>query len=179
MGPVVKILFKDLINRESENLVKLIKTIKTFIQSEVESLICESDIAQQEDLSSPLWLNNNYYPVIRDREFLYFLQRERDSELFRDRWRHRRGYCEILRCKNISRLAENTVKKIFEESITRHLATHGSHLRSMLDPLNMFPLEIKAEWWTGGPRFRSRIMIVMITYAIKTHLNYIEALGKI
>ena len=41
------------------------------------------------------------------------------------------------------RLAENTVKKIFEESITRHLATHGSHLRTMLDPLNMFPLEIK------------------------------------
>ena len=40
-------------------------------------------------------------------------------------------------------MAENTVKKIFEESITRHLATHGSPLRTMLDHLNMFPLEIK------------------------------------
>ena len=87
MGTVVEVVFRDLINRESENLVNLIKTIKTFIQSEVESLICESDITHQDDLSSPLWLNNNYYPVIQDREFLYFLQRERDSELFRDRWR--------------------------------------------------------------------------------------------
>ena len=41
------------------------------------------------------------------------------------------------------RLAENTVKKIFEESISRHLSTYGSKLRRMLDPLNMFPLELK------------------------------------
>ena len=50
---------------------------------------------------------------------------------------------ESFRCKNILRLAENTVKKIFEESISRHLATYGSQLRRMLDPLNMFPLELK------------------------------------
>ena len=85
MGTVVEVFGGALINRERQNLVKL---IKEFIQSEVESLICESGIiAEQEDLSSPLWLNNNYYPVMLDREFLYFLQRERDSELFRDRWR--------------------------------------------------------------------------------------------
>ena len=47
--------------------------------------------------------------------------------------------------KNISRLAEDTIKKIFDESITRHLATHGSQLRTMLDPLNMFPLELKVK----------------------------------
>ena len=41
------------------------------------------------------------------------------------------------------RLAENTAKKIFEESISRHLATHGSQLRKMMDPFPMFPLEIK------------------------------------
>ena len=85
MGTVVEVFGGALINRERQNLVKL---IKAFIQSEVESFICESGIiAEQEDLSSPLWLNNNYYPVMQDREFLYFLQRERDSELFRDRWR--------------------------------------------------------------------------------------------
>ena len=84
MGTVVEVFGGALINRERQNLVKL---IKKFIQSEVESLVCESGITRQDDLASPLWLNNNYYPVIQDREFLYFLQRERDSQLFRDRWK--------------------------------------------------------------------------------------------
>ena len=84
MGTVVEVFGGALINRERQNLVKL---IKKFIQSEVESLVCESGITRQDDLASPLWLNNNYYPVIQDKEFLYFLQRERDSQLFRDRWR--------------------------------------------------------------------------------------------
>jgi len=39
------------------------------------------------------------------------------------------------------RLAENTVRKIFEESIKRHLQTPLSPLRSSLDPLKLFPLE--------------------------------------
>ena len=136
MTTVVEVFGGALINRERLNLVKL---IKTFIQSEVESLICESGITSQDDLSSPFWLDNNYYPVIQDREFLYFLRRERNSELFRDRWIETVVFC----FKNILRLAENTVRKIFEESVSRHLATHGSQLRTMLDPLKMFPLEIK------------------------------------
>ena len=82
MGTVVEVFGGALIDRERQNLVRLIKKL---IQSEVESLICESGIAYRDDLSSPLWLNNNYYPVIQDREFLYFLRRERDSQLFRDR----------------------------------------------------------------------------------------------
>ena len=84
MATGVELFGRALINRERLNLVKLIKTL---IQSEVESLICESGITSLDDLSSPFWLDNNYYPVIQDREFLYFLQRETDSQLFRDRWR--------------------------------------------------------------------------------------------
>ena len=34
------------------------------------------------------------------------------------------------------------MRKTFDESIRRHLTTHGSPLRRMLDPFPMFPLEI-------------------------------------
>ena len=35
------------------------------------------------------------------------------------------------------------MRKIFDESVRRHLTTHGSQLQTMLDPFPMFPLEIK------------------------------------
>ena len=53
-------------------------------------------------------------------------------------------------------MAENTVKKIFEESITRHLATYGSHLRS--------------EFSTSMSRLDPRNCWRQLSYAIKNQL---------
>ena len=47
------------------------------------------------------------------------------------------GETELVR----DRLAENTARKIFRESLQRHLATPASPLRAALDPLKLFPLE--------------------------------------
>ena len=123
MGTVVDVFGGALIERERQNLLGLIKKL---IQSEVKSLICEEKVASQEELSSPLRINEDDWPAY-DWKFLRFLQKERDSELVRDR--SSISFCPALHYICCLRLAENTVKKIFEESIIRLLATHGSQLR--------------------------------------------------
>ena len=41
-----------------------------------------------------------------------------------------------------ARLAENLARKIYSESISRHLQQRGSQLRTVLDPFQLFPLEL-------------------------------------
>ena len=41
-----------------------------------------------------------------------------------------------------ARLAENLARKIYSESISRHLQQRGSQLRRVLDPFQLFPLEL-------------------------------------
>ena len=40
-------------------------------------------------------------------------------------------------------LAESMAKKIFNESIKRHMMTSSSPLRKLIDPFKMFPLELQ------------------------------------
>ena len=53
-----------------------------------------------------------------------------------------------------ARLAENLARKIYSESISRHLQQRGSQLRTVLDPFQLFPLELPVSnsvfRWVGG-----------------------------
>ena len=49
------------------------------------------------------------------------------------------SWCVTMCC---ARLAENLARKIYSESISRHLQQRGSQLRTVLDPFQLFPLEL-------------------------------------
>jgi len=110
-----------LIDRERENLVKI---LKAGIANEVQSLICD-DFVKYEDEKTHVNMKAIQGPVAYDKLYKDLLMEEGGSELIRDR------------------LAENVVTKIFKESIRRHLETPQSPLRTALDPLKLFPLEFK------------------------------------
>ena len=57
MGAAVDVFGGALLNRERQNLVVLIKTL---IQSEVESLICQSGILLQGDIQHSHWSKANF-----------------------------------------------------------------------------------------------------------------------
>eukprot|EP00092_Neocalanus_flemingeri_P026595 GFUD01028824.1.p1 GENE.GFUD01028824.1~~GFUD01028824.1.p1 ORF type:complete len:560 (+),score=164.45 GFUD01028824.1:83-1762(+) len=120
LATAVDIIGGLVIERERTNLVKL---LKEGIASEVKSLICADFLklnAEAEHVDT-----NVISPIYYDTFFKGILEKEGGSDLIRDR------------------LAENTVKKIFHESIRRHLDTSLSPLRTALDPLKLFPLEFK------------------------------------
>lgn len=102
---------------ETERL-KMADLVKSLIGSEVQSLVCEE---YGDQISHRHELDQDDIPHF-DRQFRNLLKRE--EAVTRDR------------------LAENLAKKIFNESIKKHLLDKGSELRSMMDPLQMFPLEI-------------------------------------
>jgi len=121
LGTAVDVIGGLVIERERKNLVKL---LKDGISSEVESLICEN-FKKVEDVREHVDTEVTEGPVSYDKMFNSLLETEGGSKLIRDR------------------LAENTVRKIFNESIRRHLETSLSPLRTALDPLKLFPLEFQ------------------------------------
>lgn len=121
LGTAVDVIGGLVIERERKNLVKL---LKDGISSEVESLICEN-FNKVEDVREYVDTEVTEGPVSYDKMFNSLLEKEGGSKLIRDR------------------LAENTVRKIFNESIRRHLETSLSPLRTALDPLKLFPLEFQ------------------------------------
>merc|ERR1719233_522300 len=91
---------------------------------EVDSLICDN-FRKMEDEKEAVNYQDPGGSLYNDKFFNNLLKTEGGPELIRDR------------------LAENTVRKIFNESLSRHLQTPLSQLRSALDPLQLFPLEFK------------------------------------
>jgi len=96
---------------------KLATIIKQNLQSEVPSIVC--DVAQKSLIEEP-----DKIPYF-DQIFQNILNKEKySSELFRDT------------------LAENLAKKIFNESVKKHMTMFQSPLRNIIDPFTMFPLEL-------------------------------------
>ena len=50
---------------------------------------------------------------------------------------------KLMKSDVVYKITCSRCKTCYVGKISRHLATHGSQLRTMLDPLKMFPLEIK------------------------------------
>jgi len=121
LSTAVDVIGGLVIERERKNLVKL---LKDGIAMEVNSLICDN-FRKMEDEKEAVDDEDPGGSLYKDKVFNNLLKAEGGSELIRDR------------------LAENTVKKIFNESLRRHLQTPLSQLRSALDPLQLFPLEFK------------------------------------
>jgi len=121
LGTAVDVIGGIVIERERKNLVKL---LKQGIAAEVQSLICEN-FEKLAGEKHHVDTDVEKGPVSYDHFFRSILDKEGGSELVRDR------------------LAENTVRKIFNESIKRHLETSLSPLRSALDPLPLSPLEFQ------------------------------------
>jgi len=121
LGTAVDVIGGLLIERERKNLVKL---LKDGIAYEVKSLICET-FNKIENEKEAVDTKSRESPIFHDQFFTQLLEKEGGSGLIRDR------------------LFENTVRKIFNESISRHLQTSLSPLRTALDPLKLFPLEFK------------------------------------
>jgi len=121
LGTAVDVIGGLVIERERKNLVKL---LQDGIASEVKTLICE-DFVKLAGESEHVDTKVSRGSISNDKFFKGILEKEGGSKLIRDR------------------LAENTVMKIFNESIKRHLGTSLSPLRTALDPLKLFPLEFK------------------------------------
>lgn len=121
LGTAVDVIGGLVIERERRNLVNI---LKDGITTEVKSLICE-DFVKLDGKSKPVKTEVSEGAVHYDKFFKEILEKEGGSKLIRDR------------------LAENIVRKIFNESIRRHLGTSLSPLRTALDPLKLFPLEFK------------------------------------
>jgi len=112
LGALLDIIGDVIVVNEKSKLVSIVKNL---IKSEVPSLLCEQEMFEST-------LQENDLPH-HDESFMNILNKEGQT-LIRDR------------------LTENTVKKIFYESIKRHLLEYKNPIRNLLDPIYLYPLQI-------------------------------------
>ena len=73
-------------------------------------------------------------------------------------------------------LAENLAKKIFNESVKKHMTMFQSPLRNIIDPFTMFPLELPIK--VVNERKENRSCMSLCTEIKITKLNKIRDLFK-